>query len=112
MLSAPAPSAPSEAPPSFTAALVPDRVAIAAFTPAPPYPPEARARGQQGIVLVRVDIGADGRVIDVTLARSSGWPALDRAVLETLRTWRFDPARKAGRPMADAILQSVRFSLE
>lgn len=112
MLAPPSPRAPGEAPPAFTAALVPDRVAAAAFTPAPPYPPEARVRGQQGTVLVRVDIGADGRVTAVAVARSSGVEALDRAVLETVRTWRFDPARKGGRAVADAMLQSVRFSLE
>jgi protein TonB len=101
----------ADAAPAFTAALVPDRVAQAAYTPAAPYPPEARNRGQQGLVVVRIDIGPDGHVTRVTLMQSSGVPALDRSVLETIPRWRFDPARRNGRPVADAILQRVVFSL-
>lgn len=104
----PAPPA-SEPPPAFTAALVPDREARAAHTPAVPYPDEARIRRQHGLVVVRIDIGADGMVTRVTLVQSSGVPVLDQSVLETVRRWRFDPAMRNGRPVPDAFLQRVTF---
>jgi protein TonB len=99
----------SEPPPAFTAALVPDREARAAYTPAVPYPPDARNRRQHGLVVVRIDIGADGLVTRVTLVQSSGVASLDQAVMETVQRWRFDPALRGGRPVPDAFLQRVTF---
>lgn len=41
--------------------------------------------GAQGLVVARLTIAADGRLLDIALARSSGFPDLDRAVVETIR---------------------------
>lgn len=54
--------------------------------------PKPKFRGSEGSPRVTYDIGADGRVINVRLRQSSGNPDLDRATLETLSKWRFDPA--------------------
>lgn len=55
----------------------------------PDYPAQARRLGWQGITEVAVEVGADGTVLTTTIAKSSGYPVLDRAALRAVRTWRF-----------------------
>ena len=67
------------------------------FAALPPYPAAARRLGEEGLVIVHVRIGRDGRVLAATLARSSGYPRLDAAALaHALASWRFTPALAAG----------------
>jgi protein TonB len=49
------------------------------------YPPEAAARGESGIVRVKFSIMPDGTITNINLVNSSGYPALDREVMRTLR---------------------------
>lgn len=80
--------------------------------PKPAYPPLARQRGQEGEVLIRVGVDAEGRVIGVSLAKSSGFTLLDNAALKGVARWRFEPARRGGRPVPGEVLVPVRFRLE
>jgi protein TonB len=59
----------------------------------PVYPEAARQAGVEGTTLLRVRISMDGRVDDVQVQRSAGHAALDRAAVEAVRKWRFEPAR-------------------
>lgn len=65
----------------------------------PEYPAMSRRLGEQGIVILRVFITPEGRAADVQLVKSSGSTRLDRSAMETIREWRFLPARQAGRPV-------------
>jgi len=56
------------------------------------YPGGARTARQQGVVYLHFRMNRDGHVLSLSLAKSSGFPALDRAALETLR--RADPLPK------------------
>ena len=56
---------------------------------APVYPAEARRRGVEGTVLLRLKILLDGRVGKVEVARSSGSALLDRAASRSASSWRF-----------------------
>jgi protein TonB len=47
--------------------------------------PTTREERERGLVVARLTIGRDGRLIDVVLARPSGSPALDRGVMEAIR---------------------------
>jgi periplasmic protein TonB len=49
------------------------------------YPRGVVDVSQRGRVVTRVTIGRDGRLIDVSIDTSSGWPAIDAAELETIR---------------------------
>lgn len=49
------------------------------------YPAIARQHGQQGRVVMRVTITRDGRLLDASVDRSSGWPVIDSAELATIR---------------------------
>ena len=79
--------------------------------PPPEYPPEARERHQEGVVLLDVDVGADGRPAQVGVKQSSGFPSLDRAALTAVRRWTFEPARTAGLPVASRVEIPIRFDL-
>jgi len=78
----------------------------------PDYPPSAWRLRQQGTVLLRLHIGADGAVIRIETRRSSGVPALDAAAIAALSVWRFLPAQRAGQPVASYRDQPVSFILE
>jgi protein TonB len=62
--------------------------------PKPPYPLAARRHGLEGRVLLTAHVRADGRCAEVRLRASSGHELLDHAALETVRRWRFLPARR------------------
>lgn len=49
------------------------------------YPGAARARNEQGVAHVTFRMNRQGQVLSSSLSRSSGYAALDRAALETLR---------------------------
>ena len=77
----------------------------------PAYPPLARLRGYQGMVVLFVEVLADGRVGQVGIRRSTGHEILDRAALEAIRTWRFEPGRRTGRAVTMSVEVPVRFVL-
>lgn len=107
---APAPAAPA----ANVADWSPPRPASAvgyANTP-PRYPAASRRLGEQGRVLLAVLIDVDGRVQDASVRQSSGYSRLDRAALEAVRGWRFEPARRAGKPQAVWHEQPVVFDLK
>ncbi|MBC7821496.1 MAG: energy transducer TonB [Planctomycetaceae bacterium] len=84
----------------------------AATNPAPPYPEDARAAGLQGKVTLRLRIGADGRVESLKLLASSGTSSFDESALTTVKRWRFEPARRFGRPIAMDVKTSISFRIE
>jgi TonB family protein len=79
--------------------------------PPPRYPESSRLGGEQGVVLVRVDVACSGNVNRVLLARSSGYHALDRAAVEAVKRWKFHPASAAGIAMNSEVTVPVRFEL-
>jgi len=79
--------------------------------PRPAYPPVSRQLGEQGKVILRVRVGADGSPRRVELERSSGYPRLDRAAREAVERWRFVPARRGDTPVEATVLVPVAFSL-
>ena len=65
-----------------------------AENPKPVYPLEAREKGYQGEVLLRVEVLPNGRVGQIEIKKSSGYDILDQSALTTVRRWKFIPARK------------------
>lgn len=49
------------------------------------YPPRARQLGMEGIAEVQFRIAGDGTVEGVTVVKSSGFPLLDHASVETIK---------------------------
>lgn len=80
--------------------------------PRPSYPQAARRMGFQGKVVLNVEVLASGRAGQVQLHTSSGHEILDNAALQTVKTWRFSPARRLGQAVTEWFLVPVKFSLE
>jgi protein TonB len=79
--------------------------------PSPDYPAEALAAGKEGRVVLRVKVGADGRVQSASVQRSSGHAEFDQAALAAVRRWQFRPATRAGVSIAKEIAVPVRFEI-
>src|SRR5437016_12199894 len=82
----------------------------AIYQPDPEYSEEARKAKYQGTAVLWVIVGADGRPHEVRVARSVGM-GLDEKAVEAVRTWKFEPARKNGQPVAVQINVELSFRL-
>ncbi|SMF51340.1 energy transducer TonB [Pseudogulbenkiania subflava] len=80
--------------------------------PKPRYPALSLELNETGTVRVRVQVSAEGRALDVSLAQSSGYPRLDRAALEAVRQWRFVPARRGQEAIPFNFIVPVDFSIK
>lgn len=77
----------------------------------PVYPALARSRGYEGTVLVVAEILPDGRVGKMKIRKSSGYAVLDQSAVEAVRPWKFEPARKAGKPCVVWVELPIKFIL-
>jgi len=68
--------------------------AMCSYCPNPEYTEEARKGKLQGGVTVQVLIGADGTAKRIRIVKGLGM-GLDERTIETIRRWRFVPARDA-----------------
>jgi protein TonB len=107
---APAPTFSPPAPPA--APTVPRFDADYLDNPKPHYPPLSRRLGEQGRVVLRVQVDAAGAATEVQLHASSGYERLDAAALATVRRWKFVPARRGSEPVAAGVLVPIVFSLK
>jgi periplasmic protein TonB len=81
------------------------------YCPEPPYSEEARKAKLQGKMLLRVLVGPDGKAQRIQIVQGLGM-GLDERALDTVRTWRFSPARDAAkRPVAAWVTIETRFQL-
>ncbi|MHA1569384.1 MAG: energy transducer TonB [Alphaproteobacteria bacterium] len=94
-----------------TGATQPGFSAGSASNPLPRYPLTARRRGQEGRVLLRVRVDAAGRPTTVEVRRGSGHAILDGAAARAVRGWRFEPAMRAGQPVAGTVEVPILFRL-
>ena len=90
----------------------PDYRADYLANPRPPYPLVARRMGYHGRVVLNVEVLAEGRAGQVLLQQSCGHDILDNAALQTVRSWKFQPALHLGQPVTQWFLVPIKFSLE
>ena len=67
-------------------------------------------KGERGVVLLKVMVDAQGRPERVRVIQRSGSRALDRAAMEAVQQWRFQPAVSAGQPVAGEVEIPIEFS--
>lgn len=79
--------------------------------PKPPYPSISRRMGEEGEVRLRVRVDAAGNAQQVEVEHSSGYPRLDAAAQETVKRWRFVPARQGDQPVAAWVIVPIQFTL-
>ncbi len=75
-----------------------------------PLPSISTRLGEFGKVMVRVQVGTDGKVLQVQLAKSSGFARLDDNALATVVRWRFKPGTQGGTPVVMWVEQPVNYA--
>lgn len=105
-------AAPTTQPPAAAQADRPTPLPIEAQSPAPTYPPAALRRGDTGTVVVRIEVDANGDPGGVALIQRSGSRDLDRAAMQAVRRWHFQPAIEDGQPVAGSVDVPVEFNLQ
>lgn len=78
----------------------------------PAYPATARRLGEEGTVVLRVELDETGAVAAARVATGSGHARLDEAALSAVKTWRCRPALRDSRPVRAMALQPFKFVLQ
>lgn len=79
--------------------------------PRPAYPKEALQARFQGVVLLMVNVTAEGKPAAIEVLKSSGHPVLDRSAVRAVEGWVFQPAYLDGRAVSAKVEVPVRFAL-
>jgi TonB family protein len=82
--------------------------AILSFDPT--YSKQGREEKFQGMVALRIIVGADGRVYQPKVSRAAGH-GLDENALRIISMWRFEPARQLDKPVAVYASIEINFKL-
>lgn len=77
----------------------------------PPYPPQLLRTGVEGKVVVKVLIGADGRVKQAIIVSADDPKFADVTERQALGRWRFRPATRDGVPVESWKQLTVRFEI-
>jgi periplasmic protein TonB len=80
------------------------------YNPEPGFSDEARKAKQQGLVMLILVVGKDGKTYDIHVRQSLGM-GLDEKAVEAVTRWRFRPATLNGQPVATQIAVEVNFRL-
>ena len=80
--------------------------------PAPPYPPLSRRMGEEGKVILRVSVNPQGGADQVEIRSSSGSQRLDESAVNTVKHWKFIPAKRGDSAVQSWVLVPIVFKLE
>jgi protein TonB len=80
--------------------------------PTPAYPQMSLRLREQGTVLLRVLVTARGDPGTVELKKSCGYARLDRLALDTVKRWKFVPAKRGDRAVDEWLEVPIRFVLK
>ena len=109
----PAPAVtPSPAPATAPARTSASEASYASTNRKPPYPRISLSNGDEGTVVLRVLVTAEGTAGAVQVRSSSGFPLLDESARKTVMTWRFKPATVDGKPVAEWYEVPIPFKLQ
>jgi len=78
----------------------------------PKYPVRARRMGYEGLVMLKVLVGENGRVDDLEVLESSGYSILDKAAIASVKKWIFEPGTEDGKKKKMWVKIPIRFELE
>lgn len=80
--------------------------------PTPPYPPLSRRMGEEGKVVLRVLVNAQGTADSVEIRTSSGSERLDSSAQKAVRNWKFIPAKRGDIAVQSWVQVPIIFKLE
>ena len=79
---------------------------------APVYPALSRRLGEEGKLVLRVELDESGQVNIAQVVNSSGYKRLDEAAMAAVKTWRCNPPMRSGNPVRAIALQPFNFVLQ
>ncbi len=82
----------------------------AVYSPEPEFSEEARKAKYQGVCLIGLIVGTDGRPSNIHVLSSLGM-GLDEKAIEAVKNWKFEPAMRDGHPVRVEIAVEVDFHL-
>lgn len=85
--------------------------ARAIYQPLPDIPAALRRHALELVAVARFHVAANGAA-EVELIAPTSDPELNRALLASLRNWRFFPAMDQGRPVASTIEIRIPISVQ
>jgi protein TonB len=93
--------------------LLKDELSVSCSDRTPPAYPRLSARlGEQGKTVLLVELDEVGRVAKADVKISSGFPRLDEAAVNAVKTWRCSPARRNGVAARSVASQPFNFNLK
>ncbi len=116
----PAPAAPAAAAPAATPSPARETMQVSAPKNVPTlqcnfvkpdYPSMSRRRGESGTAYVHFVVGVTGKIESVELQKSSGYPRLDDAALDAMRSTTCRPYIENGQAIRAARTQPYNFGL-
>jgi len=81
-------------------------------SPPPVYPEAEKKAGTEGKVIIKALVDKTGKVVEVEVAKTSGYEALDKAAVEAAYQNEFKPAMQDGKPVAIWVAYKVNFKLD
>ncbi|MDQ9170038.1 energy transducer TonB [Oxalobacteraceae bacterium R-40] len=75
------------------------------------YPTLSKRYEEQGTVVVRVHVSAEGRAEKVEVKKRSDYPLLDEAAIGLAKSLKYNPAKVDGSPVADWVEIPITFRL-
>ncbi|BBL34173.1 hypothetical protein Nstercoris_00403 [Nitrosomonas stercoris] len=78
----------------------------------PVYPALSRRLGEEGKLVLQVELDETGRISNAKVIESSGHSRLDNAALSAVKTWRCRPAMRDGQAVSAIALQPFNFVIE
>jgi protein TonB len=79
---------------------------------APAYPALSKRLGEEGKLVLRVELDEKGHVSVAHVVNSSGFKRLDEAAMAAVKTWRCTPPIRNGQPARAVALQPFNFVLQ
>jgi periplasmic protein TonB len=79
---------------------------------APDYPVLSRRLGEEGKLMLQVELDESGHISNTRIINSSGYSRLDNAALAAVKTWRCRPAVRDGQPVRAIALQPFNFVIQ
>lgn len=77
----------------------------------PEYPVQSRRLNEEGTVVLKILVLAEGNAGEIEVKSSSGFPMLDQSAIDAVKKWHFNPAIIDGKAIDESYSLSIPFKL-
>jgi protein TonB len=90
-----------------------DELSVSCTDRTPPVYPKLSLRlGEQGKTVLKVELDERGRMVNVAVTTKSGFPRLDEAAVNAVKSWHCSPAKRNGVAIRSVASQPFTFTLK